>query len=477
MPLTILVDFGSTYTKLTAVDLATGELIARVQSPTTVETDITIGLDRARAELTRVLGHPPATDRILACSSAAGGLRLVAVGLVPELTAEAAKRAALGAGAKVLDVFSYQLSPAERRRLEATAPDLVLLAGGTDGGNKDVILHNARILAESTVTAPIVVGGNKVVAEECGEILAQAGKVVRVTENVMPELGKLNVDPARAAIRDVFIERIVHAKGLDKAQEIVGDILMPTPMAVLDGARLLARGTPDEPGLGDLLLVDVGGATTDVHSVAAGHPTTPGVQQKGLPEPEAKRTVEGDLGIRYNAPHIVELAGEARVRRAIAAALGEIAVGDLISRAGYLSQHVETVPETAEDIAVDVGLARTAVEIAVERHAGVLEQYYLPGGRPAYMQYGKDLTAVSHVVATGGVFAYGHAPEKMLAGALYDESSPLSLRPKHPQFHVDGQYILYAIGLLADVAPTVALRIAKRHLRRVGDGADAVRNQ
>ena len=121
----------------------------------------------------------------------------------------------------------------------------------------------------------------------------------------MPDVNVLNVEPARTMIRKVFIERIIAAKGLKRAEEFVEGILMPTPTAVLKAARLLAPGTPREKGLGDLVVVDIGGATTDVHSVGLGSPGQAGVVRKGLPEPYAKRTVEGDLGIRYNAESIL----------------------------------------------------------------------------------------------------------------------------------------------------------------------------
>ena len=125
----------------------------------------------------------------------------------------------------------------------------------------------------------------------------------------MPEFNVLKTEPARAAIRQVFIERIVHAKGIDRARRRMFDaVLMPTPAAVLEGARLVADGVEGRPGLGTLLVVDPGGATTDVHSIAPGR-QRPAWCRRGLPEPRVKRTVEGDLGMRHNAATIVEAAG------------------------------------------------------------------------------------------------------------------------------------------------------------------------
>lgn len=462
MTTALLVDFGSTYTKLTAVDLDKPELMAQAQSPTTVDTDIMIGLGKAYEMLTARLGQEGwRADTVMACSSAAGGLRMVAIGLVPELTAEAAKLAALGAGAKVLRVYSYELSHHELAELEKLSPEIILLAGGTDGGNKDVLLHNARMLAGCALQAPIVLAGNKAASEEAEAILAAAGKPVRLTENVMPELGRLNVEPARSAIRDIFMRRIVHAKGLDKAEKMVGDVLMPTPVAVLVAARLLAEGTESEAGLGDLVIVDVGGATTDVHSIGEGLPSQPGVVLKGLPPPYAHRTVEGDLGIRYNAVSILEVAGKRRITQHLCAAQG-----DVEEEIRCLSADVATIPCNEWQNAVDIALARVAVEIAMERHAGKIEAFHLPFGT-MYIQHGKDLTNVRTVIGTGGIFAYNSQPNRILEGTLFREDEPSCLRPKQPKFYVDADYILYAIGLLREVAPTQALRLAKKHLGTV----------
>jgi uncharacterized protein (TIGR01319 family) len=264
--LALLVDFGSTYTKITLVDLQVERIIGTAKAFTTVETNILQGLQQACTDLQARLGIDPLTaGHKVACSSAAGGLKMVAVGLVRELTVEAAKLAALGAGARVLEAFAHQLTTAEILRMESLKPDIILLAGGTDGGNRDVLVQNAKLLAKANLKVPIVAAGNKVAAEEVGEILRGAGLDCRIAENVMPELNKLNVEPARVTIREIFLEKIVSAKGLSQAEQLLDGVLMPTPAAVLNGAILLAQGTPRESGIGELVLVDVGGATTDVH--------------------------------------------------------------------------------------------------------------------------------------------------------------------------------------------------------------------
>ena len=220
MTAALLIDFGSTFTKLRAVNLETAEIIGSGQGPSTVATDVTEGLNAALSDLEGRIGPLPDFKHRLACSSAAGGLSMVTVGLVRELTAEAARQAALGAGARLTGAFAYGLTEGDMAEIEALAPDIILLAGGTDGGDAVVVLGNAAKLAEGPHRCPVVVAGNREAADEAAALLEAAGKPVMVAENVMPEFGRLNVEPTRAAIRKVFMERIVHAKGIDRAAEM-----------------------------------------------------------------------------------------------------------------------------------------------------------------------------------------------------------------------------------------------------------------
>ena len=261
----LLIDFGSTYTKLTLVDVDAEEVRGTAQSFTTIETDVNDGLNAALELLTRKIGSFT-YDECYACSSAAGGLRMITSGLVPELTGEAAKLASLGAGAKVVGIYAFQLTEDDLADIAAAKPDIFLLVGGTDGGNTECILHNAKALASMKPTFPIVIAGNRTAARECERILA--GYEVYVCPNVMPKFGALNIEPTQQKIREIFLERIILAKGLSRATELLSDIMMPTPAAVLQAMELLSKGTGDEMGIGDLVAVDVGGATTDVYSIA-----------------------------------------------------------------------------------------------------------------------------------------------------------------------------------------------------------------
>lgn len=453
----LLVDFGSTYTKVVAVDLRRASVIARAHRPSTVDRDVTIGLHGA-LEALGAAGADRGALR-LASSSARGGLRMVAVGLVPTLTAEAARQAALGAGAKIVKTFSHELTRGDVDEIVALAPDLLLLAGGTDGGNRTVIEHNARVLGASALAAPVIVAGNRRARDAVVDALAAGGKRLFVTENVLPELDQLNVEPARAVIREAFVRHIVDAKGLDRAMDMVHDIIMPTPAAVMEAAQLLANGTSADEGWGDLMVVDVGGATTDVHSVSDAPPGE-GLLPRGLPEPVAKRTVEGDLGVRVSAQSVVAAAASHDLRPALARRLS---AADAMPRANALATHTERLADTLEDTDFDITLAEACVDLAVARHVGRVKESYTVNG-PVKVLHGKDLRAVKALIGVGGVFAHGPQPSRVLRAALARNDAPDSLRPAAPALYRDGAYVFYAAGLLARHEPVAALRLLKQTL-------------
>ena len=202
----LLIDFGSTYTKLTAVDVEGETLLGTAAAYTTVETDINFGLEKARKHLEEKLGKLQ-YEATYACSSAAGGLRMITSGLVPELTGEAARLASLGAGAKVVGVYAFQMTEDDLEEIRAAKPDIFLLVGGTDGGDTDCILHNAKMLATMQPEFPVVVAGNRVAARECQRILE--GCEVYVCPNVMPKFGVLDIEPTQKQIREIFLNRML----------------------------------------------------------------------------------------------------------------------------------------------------------------------------------------------------------------------------------------------------------------------------
>jgi uncharacterized protein (TIGR01319 family) len=336
--------------------------------------------------------------------------------------------------------------------ITAAAPDILLLSGGTDGGDEEVILHNAGMFARAgDGITNIIVAGNKTARDKIEDIFEGCTKRVIYTGNVMPEIGVLETAPCNREIRDLFMKNIIEAKGIAAARAVIKDVIMPTPSAVLEAAKLIAEGC-GSPGFGELIVIDVGGATTDVHSIARGEPENSNTYVAGLPEPYEKRTVEGDLGLRHNLDTLRELlAGEK-----LPEGYDEIIAGFCEGR----------LAETNAEFDCLERLTGLTVDVAMRRHAGRVEVVYGTAGE-TLVQHGKDLTRVGTVIGTGGPVIHARRPGDILRRAVYREDDPASLKPKKPQFYLDGQYILYAVGLLAQVAPEKAYNLARKYLQQV----------
>ncbi len=477
--LALLIDFGSTFTKVTAVDLKAQRILARAQAPSTAVTDVSEGLFLALAALSKrrpgIFRSPPTSLDALggafirACSSAAGGLRIVVAGLVPGLTVEAANTAALGAGGKIVGTFGFKLADADVTEIERQQPDVVLLTGGTEGGDTHTILHNAAVLARSRLSVPFVVAGNSSAAAEIAALLAAAGKEATCVANVMPATNTVRAQPVQNEIRRLFMQRIIQGKGIDKFKSQV-PVLLPTPMAVLNAAILGAQGYATRSGCGDLLLVDVGGATTDVHSIGDGKSSESNIIPTGLPEPYAKRTVEGDLGIRCNAATILRRVGADRLHSQFQEVFPEFQTSsaDLTGYIGDISADAGSVPGEDWQSAADATLARIAVDIAIERHVGRREAYYAHAGT-VMLQAGKDLTEVPTLIGTGGIFGHNPFAGRIMAAAAAVGDTSGILRPARARVRLDQDYVLYAVGLLSDSHPAAALRIFQDHVLQDGD--------
>ncbi|MCF7933064.1 MAG: glutamate mutase L [Acholeplasmataceae bacterium] len=457
MAYVLLVDFGSTFTKLTAVDLTKEDVIATAKAMTTVETDITVGFDKAYQKLRAKIDDDITFDHITACSSAAGGLKMVAMGLVEELTTEAAKRVCLGAGAKVELVLSHNINSHEVQQVIDKNIDIVLLAGGANGGNTACVIHNAKMLAASDVTAPIVFAGNKDAVDDIEQILSEGKKDYRICDNVMPRLNVLNITSAKETIKEIFVKNIIAAKGIKKVEDSIGKVILPTPNAVLLAAELLSKGYDNEAGLGDILMVDVGGATTDVYSMSSGQPSQANVILSGLEEPFAKRTVEGDLGMRYSAHGIFDQMTVSEINQYKRENI------DIAEEIKMRRGDVAFISKTDHDDRVDDILAAKCVDVAVTRHVGELKGVYTPMGI-MYYQVGKDLSETATVIGTGGVVISSKDPVSILKHAASKQHSPMELRPKKPAYLLDQTYVLSAMGLLSIDFPAIALKIMKKRI-------------
>ena len=452
MDAVLLADIGSTFTKVYSVDLDHIELIGRAQAPTTVHTDVMDGFERALFELKTVTGAVPFSRKLI-CSSAAGGLEVAVSGLVESLTLKAARHAALGAGAKVIRGFHHELTNEDLGYIREHNIDIFLLAGGTDGGNKEVIINNARHIAGLGVNFPVVVAGNRNASDQVTEILKNAGMDVFVCPNILPDLETMETGPVNNIIRQIFMDRIIKAKGISALNELSDNDIVPTPYAVLKASKLLSEGAGSLPGLGCLMTIDAGGATTDVHSICDGY-TRDDVLYEGLPEPRVMRTVEGDIGVRWNIDSILAL------------------MGDFPGNYSSFAKRVRNDPSVLfgpEGAAFETEVAAKAVETAVGRHCGTLTKQFTPRGA-RFVQKGKDMTGTKALVATGGPVSRSLDPLGIIKGALFNENNPESLRPENPDIYIDSEYIMASAGLLSEISEEKALIYMNKYLRRIETG-------
>ncbi|MEC9488759.1 MAG: GlmL-related ornithine degradation protein [Halanaerobium sp.] len=450
----LVAEIGSTTTVVNAfsgVNTSTPAFLGQGQGPTTVEDgDMNVGLKQALANLAKGLqekgllqeGEELSQKRMLATSSAAGGLKMTVHGLVQEMTARAAREAALGAGAVLKMVTAGKMRERHLEEITGIRPNIILLAGGVDYGEEETIIHNAHLLSKLELDIPVIYAGNKAIKKEVEEILISAGKRVILTENVYPGIDEFNVEPTRKIIQQVFEEHIIHAPGMERIAELVDGSIMPTPGAVMEAARLLYED------IGDLMVIDVGGATTDVHSVTEG---TPKIQDLMVsPEPKAKRTVEGDLGVFVNAPNVVEMIGK------------EVLEEELGFPVAAIIKDRMPIPTTEEETRVVERMTREVVRVAVDRHAGEMRNIYGPTGRVTIAR-GKDLTGVKWIIGTGGALTRLDGSREILGSLRRGGSKKLMPGPE-ARVELDRYYIMASLGVASLEHKEFALAMLKQSL-------------
>jgi uncharacterized protein (TIGR01319 family) len=460
----VLADFGSTICKVTVVDLDQGVVAGHGEAPTFLGPDVMEGHDAAYAEAVARLPRRPDIAVRRSCSSAGGGLRMAAVGLVEDMTAAAARRAALNAGGRLELVLHGQIDDDDVAALDACGPEIVLFCGGTDGGQRDLVIANARALSGGSWSGQVVVACNREAAAEAAAIFRASGRAAYLVDNVMPRIGTVRPEAARSTILAVFLQHVIRGKNLSDRREFLESVTTATPEAVLAATRLLAHGTQRTRGAGDVLVVDVGGATTDVHSVCTEPPATQGRRLPLLPPSAESRTVSGDLGMRSGAPGAAEadstwLAREAGTTAAAWTQEGRRRAAD-----------PAWIAVSPADLRREELLATSCVTHALIRHCGRQGWVYRPGETaPTLTMSGPDLRDVSVMIGTGGVIAHHRQPDRISKPALA-RAAEVCMSPVSPEVVTDHDYVLAASGLLLSLDADLAVRVAIRAL-----GLSAVR--
>lgn len=275
--------------------------------------------------------------------------------------------------------------------------------------------------------------------------------------------------PARIAIHEQFINQITHAKGLREFRDSLADqTVIPTPGAVLLASELLAKGTYEQEGIGGVILVDIGGATTDIHS-ALPELIDMNIEERGLVVSNEKqfsyRTVEGNLGLRVSATGIPDAVGDKAVIRTMDYDYG-LQPEDVENYVELLEAHNDHVPADEKEACLDRALAACAADVAIRRHAG----YYAKEADPimgimAGAPMGRDLRNVRQVLCVGGIFLHCSGKERENIVRRTFDNPGISLLPLNdPDIWFDEDYILYAMGVLAKHYPEEVLSYMKEHV-------------
>ena len=451
----LVAEIGSTTTVVNAFDHLESEnpvFLGQGQASTSVkEGDVNIGLQAAIEDMKKNLhieNEKLEYANMLATSSAAGGLRMTVHGLVYDMTVKAAKEAALGAGANIHLITAGKLSKVDMIKLDRIKPNIILIAGGVDYGERETALYNSELIAASDLNIPVIYAGNIAVADDVKLIFEAYSKEknLHIVPNVYPKIDILNIEPTREVIQDIFEKHITEAKGMEKIREMVNGPIIPTPGAVMKASKLLK----DE--IGDLVTIDVGGATTDIHSVTEGTEKVNKILVE--PEPVAKRTVEGDLGVFINKKNIVDL----------------IKIEKLEKELNMTPEDIEkftnsdiAIPETEEHKRFIERLTKEAVIVSINRHAGGYRTYF--GGKSDTLAFGKDLTAVKWIVGTGGALTRLTAREEILNSISQFNRADKLLPTAEAKILIDNDYIMASLGILSSLNKEAAIKLLLKSLK------------
>lgn len=472
-------DCGSTTTKAILIQKVDGHYrqTHRGEAPTTVEepvADVTVGVINAATEVGELAGRRlvddagniirPATenegcDIYISTSSAGGGLQVLVTGVVREMSAASAERAALGAGAIVLDLIASndRRRPHEQiQRIRELRPDMVVMAGGTDGGTQKHVVQIAELIAPAkpkprfgnTYQMPVIFAGNQDAAEKIRETFDET-VALSIVENVRPSLEVENLAPARNKIHDLFLEHVMaHAPGYEKLMQLTDADIMPTPGAVGNILQQIA----DVRKI-NCVGVDIGGATTDVFSVFSGADGTP----------IFNRTVSANLGMSYSISNVCSETGMDNVLRWVGQTMNE---RELRNRVKNKMIRPTTIPQTLEALEFEQAVAREALRLAYQQHKefattlkGVQQQrtvgdtFAQDSGRRSIV----DNMKLDLLVASGGVLS--HAPEmSQTAQMLIDAFEPEGIT----ELAKDSIFMMPHLGVLASVHPQAALEVFEK---------------
>jgi len=475
--LILATDVGSTTTKARLFKkMENGEyrFISSGEAPTTVEKpfeDVTVGLKNAIREIEELSGYKllaestetsilmpfngrdAGVDLYVSTSSAGGGLQMIVAGVVKTMTTESSERAALGAGAIIMDSLSIDDGIPLHKKIEKLRflrPDMILLAGGTDGGTKTHVLEMAEVIRAAepkprfgvSYRLPVVFAGNKVAAPDIVSMLSEKF-FVKVTENIRPVLEIENVEPARNIIHEIFMEHVMsHAPGYEKLVKLVSVPVMPTPA----GEGKMMRTIAEAYGI-NVLGVGLGGATTNIYSVYEG---------------KFVRSVSANLGMSYSIGNVLKSAGVKNIVRWLPFEINE---SELYDRVGNKMIRPTTIPQTLEDLMIEHAIAREAIRLGFQHHKSLarelkgvhrertISDVFEQEVKETYI----DMKKINMIIGTGGLLS--HTPRRQQAALILIDAFQAE---GVVRLTVDSAFMMPHLGVLSTVHPRAALEVLEK---------------
>ena len=475
--LILATDVGSTTTKARLFKkMKNGEyrFISSGEAPTTVEKpfeDVTVGLKNAIREIEELSGYKllaestetsilmpfngrdAGVDLYVSTSSAGGGLQMIVAGVVKTMTTESSERAALGAGAIIMDSLSIDDGIPLHKKIEKLRflrPDMILLAGGTDGGTKTHVLEMAEVIRAAepkprfgvSYRLPVVFAGNKVAAPDVVSMLSEKF-FVKVTENIRPVLEIENVEPARNIIHEIFMEHVMsHAPGYEKLVRLVSVPVMPTPA----GEGKMMRTIAEAYGI-NVLGVGLGGATTNIYSVYEG---------------KFVRSVSANLGMSYSIGNVLKSAGVKNIVRWLPFEINE---SELYDRIGNKMIRPTTIPQTLEDLLIEHAIAREAIRLGFQHHKSLarelkgvhrertISDVFEQEVKETYI----DMKKINMIIGTGGLLS--HTPRRQQAALILIDAFQAE---GVVRLTVDSAFMMPHLGVLSTVHPRAALDVLEK---------------
>ncbi len=443
----LVAEIGSTTTVVNAFQIHHEPVafLGRGIHQTTVDTDVREGLTLAIEDLKKNLGVTDLTyDELYASSSAAGGLKMTVHGLVYEMTAKASKEAALNAGGNIYLITANLVEDEHIEKIKMIKPNIIVVAGGTDYGEKEVAYQNLLKLAKLDI--PIIYTGNKANHERIKKLNLNHVKIV---ENVYPRVDDFNIMPLREAIYETFEKHIIHAKGMQHIFKMVKQGIIPTPGAVMETTMLL------DQMFDGVVTIDVGGATTDVHSVCRPKPEYERMLEG---EPHMKRTVEGDLGVYINRHNVLSSFKDDDINYLFK--MNKDEVKKVLDQEPFIP-----ITKTGKKF-IDL-LTRRCVELALDRHVGDLRRVFTTNGYKVIPD-GKDLTQVKGIFLTGGALLNLEDQHQIIRDYLKSRQTKL-IPDEHVPIYLDKHYIFASLGVLSRIYREETKKLITETIMKVGE--------